>query len=129
MTRTRLNQDLEAQILIDGVVCDPQSIWAHHQADPFPGGHRYEFICSGADTASYFNDVPATPEVKVEKGRESFMLQWITWAFPKSEGPVPFRFVLNTIEVIVKEEGIVRIYGRCSPFVNRGVTVVDPEQI
>lgn len=109
-------------ICVDGAQVDLGSITCHHQADPFPGGHRYEaevedydFLVLLGDQPSGSADDPPSPETAKR------VLNALSLVKQLKRASGELKYWLNTVDRLVVSKG--KVYtkvsmgGVCSPHV------------
>ncbi len=110
--------DFTVSVSVDGVVHDQRTLWFHQQTEPYPGGHRYEAVLSGAAALEFFRGLPQDPAARLDRDRANRFLQQLYWTFEAPEDGIPWEFVLNTIDAVRATAGTLSIGGECSPFVS-----------
>ena len=111
----------ELTIRIDGQLATPSEIVLHFQANPFPGGHRYEMAIPrksiGGELWEYakFEDSENPSE---DQARNWFY--WIPSLLQRQEAAARAMFVLNNVQRLKVTHDEVLLCGDCSPFVRAG---------
>lgn len=110
--------DFTVSASVDCVARDPRTLWFHQQTEPYPGGHRYEVVLSGAAALEVFRELPQDLAGPLDRDRTNRFLQQLYWTFEAPEDGISWEFVLNTIDTVRATAGTLSIGGDCSPFVS-----------
>lgn len=107
MTEIDLSVDGEPVALIDTIRL--------RQSEPHPGGHRYLLNLSGQALSIFnrFGSAASTTQQRPDQAAVFFAIESIAAGMP-GEGQVPARFILNTVEQVVREDHRVAVIGVCS---------------
>ncbi|MEW4489593.1 hypothetical protein AB1L42_16035 [Thalassoglobus sp. JC818] len=108
----------ELTIQVDGQHASPSEIVLHFQADPFPGGHRYEMVIPRKAISGElweYTKFEDTKNPSEDQARNWFY--WIPSLLQRQDEAARAKFVLNNVQHIRVSHDEVLLCGDCSPFV------------
>jgi hypothetical protein len=123
----------EVRLEVEGVEVFLDTVWVHHQNDPYPGGLRYRLLVPTAMAAQWVGE-------RLDRKNEGIDVHWarevlfliagmLSWVRHKTarEGHISAELthVLNTIETVEESESHFQFGGVCSLF--RGPTIIGTE--
>jgi hypothetical protein len=131
VVRVETPAELLPVLRVDGNPVSPHAVWIHHQRDPYPGGHRYQWrIPVLLIEPKVFDYAKLKTCTMPDEDTSSHWLFWLGSILAHwsrliatergDESPDGLQFVLNTIEDLTVTESDVTVTGVCSPFVRAG---------
>ncbi|NYI47026.1 hypothetical protein BJ993_004106 [Nocardioides aromaticivorans] len=105
----------DIDLLVDGERVDLIDTIRLLQRDPYPGGHRYRLILSGRALTVYnrFEAQNSVSERPLDPAAIFFAIESIA-AGMSGEGQIPPRFILNTVDEVIRDGDQVSVQGVCS---------------
>lgn len=105
----------EIDLSVDGEPVDLIDTIRLRQSEPAPGGHRYRLTLSGQALSAFdrFGIDASKGERVPDQAAVFFAIESIAARMP-GEGQVPARFILNTVDQVVRDEDRVSVSGVCS---------------
>src|SRR5713101_1904137 len=115
MRASRFQPEFVVAVTVDGVARDPVTVWVHQQADPYPGGHRYEVVLRDPRAREHLSGLPLSARSRLDNRTANNFLQRIYWMFPVMTDAARWEYVLNTIDTVESSGDTIRVAGECSP--------------
>ena len=108
--------DFKFEVEVDGERHAPESVSPMFQRDPFPGGHKYTCLISGARLGKYLSylDNLKSQAVSDNDGFRLLSSLGLVWA---EDQKAPMSYFLNSIDEIDFDGERLRISGVCSPVI------------
>jgi hypothetical protein len=105
----------EIDLSVDGEPVDLIDTIRMHQREPHPGGHRYRLTLRGRALTVFdrFGIESSGTERRPDGDAVFFAIESIAARLP-GEGQIPARFILNTVDQVVRDGGEASVSGVCS---------------
>ena len=106
--------DFKIELTIDGEFCPPGKASPMFQTDPFPGGHRYSCMISGARLARYFYYLAPGQrrEISPDDGGRFLLSLGLFWG---EDEVSRLEYFLNSVEELDFDGERIEFSGTCSP--------------
>src|SRR3954465_11432824 len=103
----------EGELLVDGEPVDLIDTIILRQEKPLPGGHEYRLTLRGRTRSGFDRFVAYLPERQWDVGTVFGAVTLITARLP-GEGQIPARYILNTVDQLIRDGDQVTVLGGCS---------------